>query len=190
LTFARHIFIIKTTESEKEGIIMDFFDGLRDKIMTTGKDVSEKARETAAVAKLKAQIAMEENKLKVIYAELGKAYYENPEDENIEAYKDSIEMTKNVIAGYQSDLANRKGLKKCSNCGATMAKEVLFCSKCGAKNEIPEEEAAEETEEETGGETGEPTAEEEPKKRVCPVCEAEVTDDMAFCEVCGTKLDD
>ena len=29
-----------------------------------------------------------------------------------------------------------------------------------------------------------------PEKKVCPVCEAEVSEDMAFCEVCGTKLDD
>lgn len=160
---------------------MDFFDNLRDKITATGKDVSDKARETAAVAKLKTQISLEENKLKGIYADLGKAYYENPEDENIEAYKDSIAAVREVIAGYESELAGLKGLKRCSNCGAVMAKEVLFCSKCGARNEIHEE--PEQAEEDA-------PAEEAPRRKVCPVCEAEVTDDMAFCEVCGTKLDD
>ena len=161
---------------------MDFFDNLRDKLATTGKDVSDKAKETAAIAKLKTQISLEESKLKGLYADLGRAYYENPEDENIEAYKDSIAAVKELVAGYEKELADMKGLKTCSNCGATMAKEVLFCSKCGAKNEVPEEPAEEPVEE--------AAAEEAPKKRVCPVCEAEVTDDMAFCEVCGTKLDD
>lgn len=158
---------------------MDFFDNLRDKLATTGKDVSDKAKEAAAVAKLKTQISLEEGKLKGLYADLGKAYYENPEDENIEAYKDSITAVKEVLAGYETDLADLKGLKTCTNCGARMAKEVLFCSKCGAKNEVPEPETVEAEEVEVV---------QEMKK--CPVCEAEVTEDMAFCEVCGTKLDD
>ncbi len=153
---------------------MDFFDNLRDKLASTGKDVSDKAKETAAIAKLKTQISMEESKLKGLYADLGKAYYENPEDENIEAYKDSITAVKDVLAGYEDELSKVKGLKTCTNCGAKMAKEALFCSKCGAKNE-PEPEVV---------------PEEAPQKKVCPVCEAEVTEDMAFCEVCGTKLDD
>lgn len=162
---------------------MDFFDNLRDKLASTGKDVSDKAKEAAAIAKLKTQISMEEGKLRGFYAELGKAFYENPEDENIEAYKDSITAVKELIAGYEKELADMKGLKTCSNCGATMAKEVLFCSKCGAKNEVSEEPASEPAEEAE-------SAEEAPKRKVCPVCEAEVTEDMAFCEVCGTKLDD
>lgn len=157
---------------------MAFFDNLRDKLVETGKDVSDKAKETAAVAKLQTQISVERNKLKGLYADLGKAYYENPEDENIEAYKDSITAVMEVIASYEAELADMKGLKTCSNCGATMSKEVLFCSKCGTKNEVPE--AEEEVAEETT----------EPVKKVCPVCEAEVTEDMAFCEVCGTKLED
>lgn len=157
---------------------MDFFDNLRDKLATTGKDVSDKAKEAAAVAKLKTQISLEEGKLKGLYADLGKAYYENPEDENIEAYKDSITAVKEVLAGYETELADLKGLKTCTNCGARMAKEVLFCSKCGAKNEVPEPAAAE------------PEAEAAQETKKCPVCEAEVTEDMAFCEVCGTKLDD
>lgn len=160
---------------------MDFFDNLRDKLATTGKEVSDKAKETAALAKLKTQITIEESKLKGLYADLGRAYYENPEDENIEAFKDSIGAVKELIAGYEAELAERKGLKTCSNCGATMAREVLFCSKCGAKNEIPEEPETEVSEEACAGES---------VKKVCPVCEAEVSEDMAFCEVCGTKLDD
>ncbi len=156
---------------------MDFFDNLRDKLASTGKDVSDKAKETAAIAKLKTQISMEESKLKGLYADLGKAYYENPEDENIQAYKDSIAAVKEVLARYEEELSNVKGLKTCKNCGAKMAKEALFCSKCGAKNEPePDPETA---------------AEQIPSSaKVCPVCGAEVTEDMAFCEVCGTKLDE
>lgn len=161
--------------------LFDKFDNLRDKLVATGKDVSEKAKETAAIAKLQTQISVEKNKMKGLYTDLGKAYYENPEDENVAAYRDSIDAVKEVIAGYEKELAAMKGLKICTGCGASMAKEVLFCSKCGTKNEIPEE--PEEVEEEI-------VEIEEPEKKTCPVCEAEVTEDMAFCEVCGTKLED
>ena len=164
--------------------LFDKFDNLRDKLVATGKDVSEKAKETAAIAKLQTQISVERNKLKGLYTDLGKAYYENPEDENIVAYRDSITAIMEVIASYEKELADMKGLKTCVGCGAPMAKEVLFCSKCGTKNEIPEEPKEEATEE---------VVEEAPveeTKKTCPVCEAEVSEDMAFCEVCGTKLED
>ncbi len=164
--------------------LFDKFDNLRDKLVATGKDVSEKAKETAAIAKLQTQISVERNKLKGLYTDLGKAYYENPEDENIAAYKDSIDAIMEVIASYEKELADMKGLKTCVGCGAPMAKEVLFCSKCGTKNEIVEE-----SKEEPAEEAVEEVPVEETKK-TCPVCEAEVTEDMAFCEVCGTKLED
>ena len=50
------------------------------------------------------------------------------------------------------------------------------------KNEIPEE--PEDVFEDEEVEIVEEAA------KTCPVCEAEVTEDMAFCEVCGTKLED
>ena len=161
--------------------LFDKFDNLRDKLVATGKDVSDKAKETAAIAKLQTQISVERNKLKGLYADLGQAYYENPEDENIAAYKDSINAVMELIASYEAELVDLKGLKICVGCGAPLAKEVLFCSKCGTKNEIPEEPVEEAAEEEAAA---------EPVKKTCPVCEAEVSEDMAFCEVCGTKLED
>lgn len=169
---------------------MALFNNLRDVISNTGKDVSEKAKDVAATAKLKAQITMEEGKLRGLYADLGKAYYENSEDENIEAYKDSISAVKELIESYEKQLSEQKGLRTCPCCGAAIAKDVLFCSKCGTKVEqeaAPAEPAAEEAAEEVSQETAEAA---EPAKRHCPVCDAEVTEDMAFCEVCGNKLDD
>jgi predicted amidophosphoribosyltransferase len=150
-------------------------------LFNTSKDVSNKAKDVATTAKLKSQITMEEGKLRGLYADLGKAYYENPEDENIEAYKDSISAVKELIESYEKQLADQKGLGTCPNCGATIAKDVAFCSKCGTKieTESQEEQTAE-------AETDAP----ETKTKHCPVCDAEVTEDMAFCEVCGHKLED
>ena len=162
---------------------METIDNLRDKVVAAGKDVSEKAKEAAAIAKLQTQISVEKSKLKSLYTDLGKAFYEDPESEEIEIYKDSIDAIMEVIASFERELASLKGLKHCEGCGAPMAKEVLFCSKCGTKNEIPEE-AEEDIFEDEVIEIVEESA------KTCPVCEAEVSDDMAFCEVCGTKLED
>lgn len=172
---------------------MALFNNLRDVISNTSKDVTEKAKDVANVAKLKAQITMEEGKLRGLYADLGKAYYENPEDENIEAYKDSISAVKEIIESYEKQLSEQKGLRNCPCCGAVVAKDVSFCSKCGTKIEPAEEPIETEAEEVTAEPAEEPVQEEaeaEPAKKHCPVCDAEVTEDMAFCEVCGHKLDD
>lgn len=168
---------------------MALFNNLRDVISNTSKDVSVKAKDVATTAKLKTQITVEEGKLRGLYADLGKAYYENPEDENIEAYKDSISAVKEVIESYEKQLAEQKGLRTCPCCGASLAKDVLFCSKCGTKVEEEAEPVAEEAAAEPDAEEAtEETAEAE--KKHCPVCDAEVSDDMAFCEVCGNKLED
>lgn len=170
---------------------MALFNNLRDVISNTSKDVTEKAKDVAATAKLKAQITMEEGKLRGLYADLGKAYYENPEDENIEAYKDSISAVKELIETYEKQLSEQKGLRTCPVCGAAVGKDVSFCSKCGTKIEVEEEPVEAETEEEAkepAQEAEEAAA--EPETKHCPVCDAEVSDDMAFCEVCGNKLED
>ena len=56
---------------------METIDNLRDKVVAAGKDVSEKAKEAAAIAKLQTQISVEKSKLKGLYTDLGKAYYED-----------------------------------------------------------------------------------------------------------------
>ena len=71
----------------------------------------------------------------------------------------------------------------CRYCGCQIHNDSVFCSKCGTKNEIPEE-----AEEDIFEDEVIEIVEEAPK--TCPVCEAEVTEEMAFCEVCGTKLED
>ena len=52
---------------------------------------------------------------------------------------------------------------KCSNCGAQLDDDALFCTECGTKQE--------------------------PQKNTCPHCGAEIDDDSIFCAECGTKLD-
>lgn len=52
---------------------------------------------------------------------------------------------------------------KCSNCGAQLDNDALFCTECGTKQE--------------------------PQKKICTQCGAEIDDDSIFCAECGAKLD-
>ena len=53
-------------------------------------------------------------------------------------------------------------MRTCSNCGAPLDNDALFCTECGTKVEIP--------------------------RNVCPNCGAGVEDGQAFCTECGTPL--
>ena len=54
-------------------------------------------------------------------------------------------------------------MRTCSNCGAQLDNDALFCTECGTKVEA--------------------------YGKVCPNCGATIDDDSLFCAECGTKLD-
>jgi len=56
----------------------------------------------------------------------------------------------------------------CTNCGASIAENALFCPVCGAKQEIESVPA--------------------PAEKRCPVCGAVLEPDSVFCESCGARL--
>ncbi len=56
---------------------MDFFEKVGEKVYTTGKNISEKAKEMAAVADLKSQMNTCNTVIKKNYAQIGKIYYAN-----------------------------------------------------------------------------------------------------------------
>ncbi len=160
---------------------MSFFDNLGDKLQSTGKDIANKAKDLAEITKLNAKVASEQDKLKEAYRTIGEKYYEAhaelPDPEFVE-YFEAITAAKEAIAAAKDEIAEIKGVKLCTTCGAEMSKEAMFCSSCGNKYEPKEEPAPEETEEETP----------EDAKKVCPICQAEVMDDAMFCPACGAKL--
>lgn len=56
---------------------MDFFEKVGEKVYTTGKNLSEKAKEMAAVADLKGQMNTCKEVIKKNYSHIGKIYYAN-----------------------------------------------------------------------------------------------------------------
>lgn len=92
---------------------MEFLQKLGDAITTTGKTVTDKAKETAEIVNLKSQINACENVIKKNYMELGKIYYNKnamePGEEYAEACK-AIENAQNAIVDLENQLKAVKGV--------------------------------------------------------------------------------
>lgn len=116
---------------------MDFFSKLGNTISATGRDVSQKAKELTGIAKLNMDVRSKEEYVLKQYSEIGKQYYELHK-EDAEPLFDEIPLVKAAleeIEALKNEIAEMKGLKCCLACGAAMAAEDVFCTKCGAKYE-------------------------------------------------------
>jgi len=60
---------------------MDFFDRMGEKLVTAGKDVTQKAKDLSGTAKLNFDIKAKEDFIEKQYAQIGKLYYEDHKEE-------------------------------------------------------------------------------------------------------------
>ena len=108
---------------------MDFFSRLGDAISETSKDVSQKVADFTGIARLNMDIR---NRV-----EIGKQYYEMHKGD-VEPFFEEIRLINETLAEIdqlKAKIADLKGKKKCSVCGAVNEGEAAYCSKCGAKCE-------------------------------------------------------
>lgn len=147
--------------------------------------VTDKAREIADSAKINVKIAEEKRRIVDLKEQAGilvwsKYCMGEVTDKDIVAICEQIKASYEAIDALNDELINRVRNKqtepadadptldmqddiKCTQCGATLAKEQNFCGNCGAK------------------------APEPPKNPVCIGCGAELSEDQAFCSSCGLK---
>ena len=76
---------------------MTFFDELSRAMSDKGKEAAQKAKETAGVLQLKAQIASEKSKLKELYGAVGVLYYKKHRDEEDNEFQDLFREIGNVL---------------------------------------------------------------------------------------------
>jgi len=157
---------------------MSLFENITKKVTDTARAAAKKSGELVEATKLNMSIGAEEDKIEKVYAEIGKVVYEafsngeavsemfKEQCETIKSYEDNIKEMKQKILDLKS-------VKICSGCGAELDTEVVFCPKCGAKQEIPEP----------------VVIPQEPTEKVCSSCSASNTLDSAFCTKCGAKFE-
>ena len=117
---------------------MNFLDKLGQISSQTYKYTQEKTTKLAKIAKLKALMNEDKQKVEDLYNEIGKKLYENHvraekidivskiEDicKEIDAYADEIELTR-------KEILKLKDLKQCKKCSYEMELEYKFCPNCG-----------------------------------------------------------
>jgi RNA polymerase subunit RPABC4/transcription elongation factor Spt4 len=159
---------------------MSFFDNLGKKIGETAQAAQKKTNEMVEISKLNKAISTEEDKIQKMYNELGKRIYQtfssgeevNPEIaegcEQIKIYEENIKDLKKKIQEI-------KNVRTCSNCGAELEANIVFCPKCGTKQEVIQ-----------------PPAEENktPDFKACISCGAKLPLDTMFCPNCGAKQEE
>jgi uncharacterized coiled-coil DUF342 family protein len=122
------------------GLFLSVFDNITKKVTGTAKVAATRANDIVEVTKLNLSISAEEDKIKKLYAELGKAVYEtyNAGEEVGDAFKfyckkiDEIE--KNIEEMKQKILEMRK-LKMCPSCSIELEADMAYCPKCGTKQQ-------------------------------------------------------
>ena len=117
---------------------MNFLDKLGQISSQSYKYTQEKTTKIAKIAKLKALMNEDKQKVEDLYNEIGKKLYENHvraekidivskiEDicKEIDAYADEIELTR-------KEILKLKDLKQCKKCSYEMELEYKFCPNCG-----------------------------------------------------------
>lgn len=92
---------------------MDFFEKLGDTISAKGKEVADKARDTAEILSLKSQISTCEEVIKKNYLEIGRLFYEqygeNP-DAPFEKQRNAIKNARIGATELRNKINQLKGL--------------------------------------------------------------------------------
>lgn len=118
---------------------MGIFEKVGGTITSTSKGMADKAKSISDLNKIRKQIFDEEEKVKGIYAEIGKKYFaevgDNPDPKYSKLFADA-NFYNGIITNLKQQFNTMKGVKVCENCGAEVNVNFAFCGLCGAK--LPE----------------------------------------------------
>ena len=112
--------------------------GIIDKIGDVSRGVSDKTKNMSEASNLKRKILYEQERIVEIFADIGKKYYKNP-NEDPAVFKllcDDIDQRRRRIKKMHLELNGIKGKKVCPKCKAEGSENVQFCGRCGTR--IPE----------------------------------------------------
>ncbi len=117
---------------------MDFFENAVSKAKDAFDVAYKKTNEVVYVQKQKFDIASIEGKREKEYATLGKLYFEQIKDTEIENPEikqlvDEIKNKNEKIKVIKDEINSAKNKRICPQCSAAIDNDAAFCSVCGAK---------------------------------------------------------
>ncbi len=119
---------------------MEFFENAISKAKEVFDVACKKTGEVVTVQKQKIDIATIESKRNKDFLALGKLYFKNIkdteiEDEEIASLVADIKKKSEQIKQINEEIKETKNMKLCPNCESFVNDEDLFCSVCGEKLE-------------------------------------------------------
>ena len=118
---------------------MAFFDKVKQ-----GLDAaSKKTTEMIETQKLNSSVRGEKEAIEEVFRQIGKTSFEKyaatgeGAEDNLGFFQ-TILAHQGKIAELEIKLDELKNVKECPNCHAENPREVLFCSKCGFRFEVPQ----------------------------------------------------
>ena len=123
----------------------DFFGSLTDTFAKAAKDLTGRAETIYETQKLKNKISGEKRQIEKAMADLGRIVYRRyQEGISVEEAEDAIcvqiDERYQQIKRLKKEAEELKEQRICPDCGSIVGKNDIFCSKCGARCPVPEEE--------------------------------------------------
>lgn len=109
--------------------------GFLDKVSDAGKGVSGKVQSYSELNNLRRKILYEEERIVEIFADIGKKYYKNQDEDPavLRALCDDIDTRRRRIKKMRFELNTLRGYKMCPKCDAENSDKYMFCGVCGAR---------------------------------------------------------
>ncbi|MGI6124152.1 MAG: zinc-ribbon domain-containing protein, partial [Acetivibrionales bacterium] len=107
-----------------------------DDVKKFGRNITDKGKDVIEITKLNSQINSEKDKIKDFYVKIGEEVYKayaTGQTSNYDEICGQIKQVEDTINELTAKVLELKNAAKCPNCGAEVAKETTFCSKCGTK---------------------------------------------------------
>ena len=119
--------------------------GFMDMFTNASKTVSDQAKNASEVNNLKRKILYEEERIIEVFADIGKKYYKNPDEDPVvlKALCDDVDTRRKRIKQMRFELNSIRGYKICPKCDAEVNEKFQFCGVCGAR--LPADDDPEDT---------------------------------------------
>lgn len=122
---------------------MSVLDNITRRVTDTAKAAAKKSGSVVEVTRLNMNIGTEEEKVRKIYAEMGRQLYEDYAEGKIVSEKllehcEKIDEIIKNIDEMREKILELKNVKACPNCGVELEIDMEYCYKCGRKQEMPE----------------------------------------------------
>jgi rubrerythrin len=175
---------------------MPLFDNFSKKVGDAAKTAAKKSGELVETTKLNMTINSEEDKIKKLHNEIGKLVYIKFEGgNNFEPDINSIcqqimEVQKNIDS-IRRKVLEIKNAKTCPNCKSEMEINIMFCPKCGVKQETIYSDnmgSSSGIEQNSEPSTVQHSFTSPPTEKKCNSCGTTAAAAASFCPICGAKL--